>query len=108
MAKCPTCNANVPIKLSSPDVKCSSCKTDLVAVFSPLGKALMLLILLIECLTSMVVTMIARLLNYPFFQKWVVAGAILLGLIIAALLLFSWIMNETGSYRLKQTAKSSP
>jgi hypothetical protein len=100
MGKCPKCNANVSIKLSN-QVKCSVCNSNLVAELSPLGKAIILLIIVVESIASIVVAVIAGSINYPFLQKWVIAGTILLGLIAIALLLFFWTMNKMASLRLK-------
>ena len=100
MAKCPKCNADVPINLSS-QVKCFACNSDLVVVFSPLGKATALFVILVECVASIAVSVIAGSISYPLFQKWAIAGIILLGLIIITLLLLFGIMNKMASFRLK-------
>lgn len=98
MANCPKCNTTIPIKLSS-QVKCSVCNSDLVAVLNPLGKAIVLLIIMVESVLSIAVSVTAASINYPFLQKWLIAGAILFGLIVIALLLFSWVMNKMASFR---------
>jgi hypothetical protein len=100
MPKCPNCNTNVSLKLSN-QVKCSVCNSNLVAELRPLGKAITLLIIVVESVASIAVAVIAGSINYPFLQKWVVAGTILLGLIVIALLLFFWTMNKMASLRLK-------
>ena len=61
----------------------------------------MLLVLLVECVVGIAVSVVAGSINYPFLQKWTIAGAILFGLMIVALLLFSWLINKTASLRLK-------
>jgi len=105
MAKCPKCDADVPIKFSN-RLKCPACNSDLVIGFSPLGKAITLLVILVESVASIVVSVIAGSINYPFLQKWTVAGAILFGLIVISLLLLFGILKKLGSFRLKGSANN--
>jgi hypothetical protein len=100
MGNCPKCNANVSIKLSN-QVKYLVCNSDLVAELSPLGKAIILLIIVVESVASIAIAVIAGSINYPFLQKWIIAGTILLGLIVIALLLLYWTMNKMASLHLK-------
>jgi hypothetical protein len=72
-----------------------------VAVFSPMGKAILLIVVFVECVVGIAISVIAALIPYPFLQKWTITGIILLGLIMITLLVFSWIMNKTVSFRLK-------
>jgi hypothetical protein len=100
MAKCPECNSNVSLKLSD-DVVCPTCRKHLTATFSPLGKSLLLLVLFIDIVVGMAVAVIAGSINYPFIQKWLIAGIILLGLIIFSLILLIFMANRLASFRLK-------
>jgi hypothetical protein len=100
MAKCPKCNSNVPLKLSN-SVVCPNCRKRLIATFSPLGRSLLLLVVFVESIAGIAIAVIAGSINYPFIQKWLVTGLILLGLIIFTLMLLIFMANKLASFRLK-------
>jgi hypothetical protein len=100
MAKCPECNSNVSLKLSD-SVVCPTCKKHLTATFSPLGNSLLLFVLFIEIIAGVAIAVIAGSINYPFIQKWLFAGIILLGLIVFSLILLVFMANKLASFRLK-------
>lgn len=100
MAQCPKCNTGVSVKISS-QVECPNCKSPLVGMFTPQAKLLLLLIIFFEVMASVVITVIASAIPYPFFQKWLITGFILLGLMIVTLSLMFFVVKKLVVFRLK-------
>lgn len=100
MTQCPKCNTSVSMKISS-QLECPNCKSHIVGMFNPQAKLLLLLIIFFEFIASVVIVVIASAINYPFFQKWLIAGFILLGLIIVTLFLMFFVAKKLVVFRLK-------
>jgi hypothetical protein len=52
-------------------------------------------------MASVIIVVIASAINYPFFQKWVMTGFILLGLMIVTLSLMFFVAQKLVVFRLK-------
>lgn len=88
------------LKLSD-HVVCPNCRRQLSVTFSPPGKSLLLLIGFAGSVAGIAVAVIAGSIDYPFVQKWLIAGFILLGPIIVSLALLIFVANRLASFRLK-------
>ena len=103
MAKCPKCNASIPLDLSDQE-KCSACNSDLVADFPTLSSAIVFIVLLVGTITQIAVVMIIAVIgakNYPGFPICVPIGIVWLIMLIVLVRLYPWIINRIVPYRLK-------
>ncbi len=98
MAKCPNCGTNISLRFSN-DAVCPKCNRRLVGTITPISKLLLIFLLLIECIISIVVAVIAGSTNYPFVPKWLVAAVLLFAIIIITLVLMLYLLQKMISYR---------